>query len=175
MNAALSALAAGLAAQQAQETATKSGVSVAESEAETQAMENAMGMVSDKAPTSPSNSASPSNSTTSPATMDSSTTKEADNTPDGPDPGMDNTGGSGSGDKTHNPVAAAAEAAVTPDTSVKYDVSKFLGSVGKTTYTTPASVYTSYPIQQGIGAINPNAPKYTGSFYDPSFGKVLYQ
>jgi hypothetical protein len=105
--------------------------------------------------------------------MDSSTTKDADNTPDSPDPGMGNTGGNGSGDTTQNPVAAAA--AVTPDTSVKYDVSKFLGNLGKTTYTTPASVYTSYPIQQGIGAINPNAPKYTGSFYDPSFGKVLYQ
>lgn len=97
-------------------------------------------------------------------------------TPSGPGPSVGDMtfGGNYSGDSTtHNPVTPATSTSGTTATPINYDVSKFLGALGKSSYTTPASVYTSYPVQQGIGSIA--APQYTGSFYNPSFGKVPYQ
>jgi hypothetical protein len=94
----------------------------------------------------------------------------------GPDPstpdqfGGNDSGGGSSGTTSVVPVTTPSAPAESP---IKYDVSKFIGDVGKTTYNTPASVYTSYPSGQGIGSIA--APQYTGSFYNPSFGKVPYQ
>lgn len=97
-------------------------------------------------------------------------------TPSGPGPSVGDMtfGGNYSGDSTtYNPVTPATSTSGTTATPINYDVSKFLGALGKSSYTTPASVYTSYPVQQGIGSIA--APQYTGSFYNPSFGKVPYQ
>ena len=98
-------------------------------------------------------------------------------TPSGPGPSVSDTGpmGSSSGEtSTTNPVSPSTTSSTTSGTTapVSYDVSNFLSNLGKSSYTAPASVYSAYPVQQGIGSIA--APQYTGSFYNPNFGKVPY-
>jgi hypothetical protein len=117
------------------------------------------------------------NTTDSPA---NNTTNSRSSTNVGPGPsdpnlsgGGNDGGGSSGGSSGTTPVIPVTTSTSSVESPIKYDISKFLGDVGKTTYTTPASVYTSYPVQQGIGSIA--APQYTGGFYNPSFGKVPYQ
>ena len=108
-----------------------------------------------------------------------STSKSGDSStsnPSGPGPSTgDMTSGASGGDTTYSTPTASSGTPTSENTTtpVTYDVSKFLGSLGKTTNPVSPSVYTSFPVQQGIGSI-PN-PQYSGNFYDTTFGKVPYQ
>jgi hypothetical protein len=135
---------------------------------------NQIGMLADRAISSMlGTQPGPGNTVTS---EEPGTNPASPSTPSGPGPSIgDETFGDGSsgGNATYNPVSPATSSSSTSTAPVRYDVSKFLGELGESSYTTPASVYSSYPVQQGIGSIA--APQYTGSFYNPSFGKVPYQ
>ena len=105
----------------------------------------------------------------------SSDTEAPSSNPSGPGASVgDMSGGtSGGGAESSNLVNPSTTASSSsPTKTVSYDVSKFLGSLGKPEAVSAPSVYSAYPVQQGIGSIA--APNYTGSFYNPTFGQVPY-
>jgi len=103
--------------------------------------------------------------------------------PSGGDPGGGgNGGGSDSPANTVVPITTAdvlTPVTVTPTTTtispVKYDVSNFLGNLGKPTYTPTPSVYSSYPISVTPQYGAPVAQQGIGQFYKPYFPLVPYQ
>ena len=104
--------------------------------------------------------------------------------PEGPSLGDTSGPGSDGGgrDDTVVPITTAdvlTPVTVTPTTTtispVKYDVSNFLGNLGKPTYTPTPSVYSSYPISVTPQYGAPVAQQGIGQFYKPYFPLVPYQ